>query len=84
MTVLLCGKRKEKVCAKMKVNIFSVTTTDRPSLSIYQGSGAETKVGSGIETTKWLCLVIALFLVPTHLLISAYQLGGAWEQDYWN
>ena len=27
--VLLCGKRKEKVCAKMWVHIFSMTTTDK-------------------------------------------------------
>ena len=83
--VFLCGKREEKVCAEMKVNIFSMTTTDRPS---YQGSGAETTVESGHRTTKWLCLVIVLFLVSTHLLItcSPYfsgKLGGAWEQDYW-
>ena len=71
--VFLCGKRKEKVYAEMWVNIFSMTTTDRASFSIYQGSGAETTVGSGQETPKWLCLVIALFLVPTHLLISAYH-----------
>ena len=86
-TVLLCGKRKEKVCAEMKVNIFSMTTTDRPSFSIYQGSGAETTVGAGHENTKWLCLVIALFLVPTHFLITCLphcngKVGGAWKQDY--
>ena len=27
--VFLCGKRKEKVCAKMWVHIFSMTTTDK-------------------------------------------------------
>ena len=29
--VFLCGKRKEKVCAKMWVHIFSMTTTDKPN-----------------------------------------------------
>ena len=31
LRVLLCGKRKEKVYAKMWVHISSMTTTDRPS-----------------------------------------------------
>ena len=80
--VFLCGKREEKVCAEMKVNISSMTTTDKPSFSIYQGSGAEATVGSGQETPKWFRLVIALFLVPTHLLITRLpycsgKLGGA-------
>ena len=30
--VLLCGKRKEKVCAEMKVNISSTTTTDEQNV----------------------------------------------------
>ena len=54
----------------------------RPSFLFYQGSGSETTVGSGHKTTKWFCLVVALFLVPTHLLITCLlycngKLGGA-------
>ena len=63
----------------MKVNISSMTTTDKPSFSIYQGSGAEATVGSGQETPKWFRLVIALFLVPTQLLITcSHTVMGRW------
>ena len=74
LRVLLWEKREEKVCAEMKVNIFSMTTTDRPFFSIYQGSGAETTLGSGEETPKWLRLVLALFLVPTHFLTTYFTI----------
>ena len=54
-----------------------MTTSDRASFSIYQGSGAETTVGSGQETPKWLRSVIALFLVPTFSSL-AYHVMGNW------
>ena len=65
LRVLLCGKRKEKVYAKMWVHISSMTTTDRPSFQFIKVLVLRLQVGSGNETTKCLRSVIALLsLVP--------------------
>ena len=87
--VFLCGKREEKVCAEMWVNILSMTTTDRPSFQFIKVLVPRLRWGLGTRLLSGFVLSWSYsYVVSSHFLItcSPYcdgKLGGAWEQDYW-